>query len=1054
MVRQWAILTIVAALGTGAAHAQSARGTVQGRVIDATGAVIAGATVAVINDATGFRTETQSDTDGRYRVASLDPATYRLDVSQAGFRRAVQSFTVRVGQELLIDVPLETGPVAETVTVTAANAGLERVGTALVTRFDPATIANLPLDGRNFLDLALLTAGSAPPAQGSAGSVRGDFTFNVNGGREDANAYVLDGAYNFDPKLNTVGVRPPVDGIREFAVVTSTPDASYGKNAAAQISIVTQSGTNRLRATAYEFLRTGLFGARNFFAPENEDAPDYVRHQYGGSIGGAIKPDRLFFFADYEGMRLDEGITRVTTVPTLAERVGDFSASAFPKPLNPQTGQPFPNDQIPTGMLNQIGLAIAGLYPRPNREGPTGNFVSSPSQIDNVDQFDVRVDYVGQNYRIMSRYSFSDRRLFEPFAGLQFAAVPGFGNDVPRNAQNFVVSDTRTLGTRYVNEARFSYSRIAQSVLHEGRDDDLNSQVGLPNLSPNERDWGLSFITVASYSSLGDEYNNPQDSTANLWQLSDTLSWTQDRHVLKAGVEFRGVGQDAFRDVQSRGLLQFTNVAFTHNALADLLIGLPTVTVGAAVDNPQRLRTHSFAMFLQDSYQFSPTVAFNAGLRYEYNAPPVDADDRVTLYDPETGTIVPVGTGGMPRAGYDADRNNFAPRLGAAWSVRPDTVVRTGYGIAYDQSALAPNEFLYFNTPYYDLNTYFSVPQANYFLTLDDPFPANFPIPLPESATAVQRDLRTAYLHQWNVNVQHQLDDYRTIEVAWVASRGRNLLTARDLNQPEPSPDIPNPRPNPAFADITFLESRGRSSYDALQVRMDQRLYRAVAFSGAYTLGNSMDDASGFFPSAGDANFPQDSNNPDAEWSRSNFDVRHRFTLTGLYEIPFGANRRWDRDGVVATILGNWDVHGILTLQSGAPFTVAIHPDIDNSNTGRANLGFGSNDRPNQVGDPTAVDQSERQWFDTAAFVFPPFGTFGDVGRNSLEGPGYKNLNLAFSRNVALAPGTLQIRLEFFNLFNWTNLGLPDNFLGSPTFGQILSAGAPRRFQIGVRFLY
>ena len=302
--------------------------------------------------------------------------------------------------------------------------------------------------------------------------------------------------------------------------------------------------------------------------------------------------------------------------------------------------------------------------------------------------------------------------------------------------------------------------------------------------------------------------------------------------------------------------------------------------------------------------------------------------------------------------------------------------------------------------------------------------------------------------------MQQQLGNRRSIEVGYVGSLGRNLIAARDINQPPPSDIQFNPRPNPAFADIMMIQSRARSRFHALETRFDQLLYGGVSATATYTLGKSMDDASGFFSSAGDANFPMDSNNPEAEWARSNFDVRHRFTLGGLWQIPLGPDRRWMHDGIGATCLGNWDLYAVVALQTGRPFTVALHPDLDNSNTGRASLGFGANDRPNLVGDPSVSDPGPEAWFNTAAFALPPFGTFGDAGRNGLDGPGFKNLNLALTRKVALTRGALQLRLEVFNLFNWTNFDLPDNFFGSPTFGQILSAGAPRRFQLGIKYLY
>ena len=1047
------LLTALAFLTTGGAvAAQTVRGTLQGLVVDGTGGVVAGAQVIVTSDATGARQSVRTDDRGWFVVTPVDPGTYQLEVTHTGFRRHLQSFTLQVNQRLRLDVALQPGQVTETVTVTAP-AYVDRTATSLSSRFDPDQIANLPLDGRNFLDLALLTMGAAPAAQGSAGSVRGDFAFNVNGAREDSNSFLLDGAYNFDPKLNTPAVRPPVDAIREFEVIGSTPDASFGKGGGAHVNVITRSGANRVSATGYEFWRTGAFNAKNYFAPENEPSPDYRRHQYGGSIGGPIAKDRFFFFADYEGTRLSEGITRVTNVPTLAERDGDFSSSLFPPPTVPGFGIPFPENRIPPNAQNPIGSDIAKLYPPPNRNAPFANFVSSPELIDDVDQFDTRVDYRSDGLMVTTRYSFSDRRFFEPFAGPGFAAVPGFGNDVPRRAQSFVASATKQAGTRLLNEARVAFTRVASSVLQEGQGVSINQEVGLPDLSANPRDWGLSLINVAGYSSLGHEFNNPQQGRTNHWQIADTLTWTSGRHLVRFGGEVRFLNQEAFRDVQARGLLSFTNQAFTGNGLADLLLGLPTVTVGATLDNPQHLQASSYAAFVQDSLEVSPTLTVSAGVRYELNMPPVDADNRVNLYDPATGTLVPVGTGDMPRAGYEADLNNFAPRLGVAWTARESTVVRGGYGISYDQAALAPNEFLYFNAPYFNLNTYFTVPGL-YTLTLFDPFPAQFPLPLPKSATAVDRNLRTGFLHHYNVSVQQRWGNRRTVEVGYVGSLGRNLIAARDINQPAPSPVRPNLRPNPQFDDITMIESRARSRFNALEMRLDQRLDRGVSATATYTLAKSMDDASAFFSSAGDANYPMDSNNPEGEWARSNFDVRHRFTLGGLWQIPIGPNRRFLQDGFGATCLGNWDLYAVAVFQSGRPFTVAIHPDIDTSNTGRAALGFGANDRPNLVGDPSVPNTDPGRWFNTDAFAMPEFGTFGDVGRNTLDGPGFKNLNLALTRQVSLTRGALQLRLEVFNLFNWTNFDQPDNFLGSPTFGQILSAGAPRRFQLGIKYLY
>ena len=1003
----WVVM-LVAAIA-----AQSHRGVIRGRIADATAAAVVGASVAAVNEATNETRTTVSSDVGTFALAELTPGTWRLEISAPGHKTHVQRLTVEVNQERRADAQLEIGALTDRVEVMASAADVRRDAPAVGTIVENRQILDMPLDGRNFLELTLLAPGTVPAAQGSAGSVRGDFSFSVNGGREDFNSFLLDGADNVDPKLNTTGVRPPVDAIREFEVVTSTPDAAHGRQAASQVSVVMKSGTNQTQGTVYTFLRNGALDATNYFAPRSEPDPEYTRAQSGFSIGGPIVRDRTFFFADYEATRSREGITRISTVPTEQAR-----------------------NALPAAFTHPVGRAIAALYPSPNRPGTTGNYVSSPSQRDRTDHFDVRLDAAaGRSFDVMTRYSFADRRLFEPFSGPGFSSLPGYGSDVRRRGQNFVTSATHILTPNLLNETRIGLNRVAASVFPE-EGSTVNQSVGLPAVWTNPRDAGLSLITVTGLSPLGHEYNNPQSSTTNTIHVADTLTWTRGNHLLKAGFDGRLIRQDAFRDVQARGSLTFTG-ALTGSPLNDLLFGLPTFTTLARVDNPQRLRTESYAWFVQDSYRIHPSVTISAGLRYDLTSPPVDEEDRATLYDSQTGNLVSVGTG-LPRAGYDADRNNWAPRLGAAWTLDESgtTVLRGAYGIHYNHSALAPSEGLYFSAPYFAFAAYF--PTALGVVTLTDPFPRNFPIPTPNSAFGIQRDLRTPYLHAFNVTLQRQIGSTRVAEVGYVGSRGRNLIAARDLNQPRPSTAALNLRPDPRFADITLLESRARSEYDSFQARFQQRYAFGCTMLVAYTLGESRDDASGFFTSAGDPNFPQDSANLNAEWGRSSFDVRHRFSVSFSYDLPF-----------------DFTISGIVQMHSGRPFTVALLPEVDNSNTGRSSLGFGGNDRPNVGGDATAPNPGPNQWFNTGAFSMPAFGTFGNAGRNILDGPGYQNVNLALLKRVPL-PGrtSLQLRAEAFNLLNRTNFDLPDNFFGSPTFGQILSAGAPRHIQFGARLMF
>lgn len=1048
MFRFLALISVVLISTTLAAQPPGA--ALRGIVRDGTGAPSGGVTATVTHMETSLVRSAVTEADGQYAVSALPPGLYRLEVAGTGFKTHVGEFELFVSQDLRLDVALQVGAASEQVLVVANSIALERDSTSVGAIVENRQLVNLPLDGRNFLELALLVPGTTPAAQGSASSVRGDFAFTAAGGREDANGFLLDGVDNVDPKLNTPAVRPPVDAIREFQVLTSGYEPEIGRYGAGQVNVVLKSGTNTLHGTGYGFFRNGALDARNAFAPDDEPAPDYRRSQFGGSIGGPISKDRWFFFADYEGTRITEGITQVTNVPTAAERAGDFSRSVLPAPINFLTGQPFPGNQVPSFFQNPIGQAIAGLYPLPNRSAPLANYVSSPNLEDRNDHFDVRLDRPsGGRLDLSARYSFSDRTLLEPFAGSGFSLVPGYGNTLDRRAQNVVASGVSVITPRLLNEARFGYTRVANQVNQEGQGTSINRQVGLPELSANPRDWGLSFITLTGYSPLGQEYNNPQKGITDAFQFVDTLTWSPGAHLVKTGFDVRTVRQDAFRDVQARGQLAFTPFAYTGNALADLLMGLPTITVGAALDNPQQLRTENVGLFIQDQWRATSMLTLTAGVRYELTSAPVDAADRATIYHQSARSLVAVGAGGVPRAGYESDRNNVAPRLGFAWSATPDTVVRGAYGIYYNQAALAPSEGLYFSDPYFHLDFFFPA-QGLPPLTLYDPFPANYPIPSPQSGFTFQRDLKTPYLQHFSVGVQRQLGAARSVEAAYVGSRGSSLITGRDLNQPRPSAMSPNLRPNFFFGDITILESAGRSEYNSLQLKFEQRSARGVSALAAYTLGKSEDDASGFFPSAGDPNYPQDSLNRAAEWGRSSFDVRHRLSLGLVWDVPFNETR----GGAMGALLSEWQVSGVVTLQSGRPFTVALLQEIDNSNTGRANLGFGYNDRPNVVGDPTLGDPSAERWFDTDAFVFPAYGTFGNSGRNTVDGPGYRNVNLAVMKHLPLNGSKLQLRLEAFNLFNRTNYNQPDNFLGSPTFGQILSAQSPRRVQLGAKVIF
>ena len=393
----------------------------------------------------------------------------------------------------------------------------------------------------------------------------------------------------------------------------------------------------------YEFLRNSVLDGTNYFAPKDA-TPKNIRNQFGGSLGGPIKKDRTFFFADYEGHRIREGITQTTNVPTALERLGNFSQSGQRLiPIDLYTQAPFPNFVIPQNRMSRVGLAIAALYPLPNRSDPGQNYVSSPVRTDRNDQFDTRLDHkLGKSSELSFHYSFGDRNLYEPFsAGSSAAAVPGFGNLIPRRAQNVMLGETHVFTPALVNEVRLGFNRVSLAVNQQNQSNNLNKSVGLPVISTNPRDTGLTQIVLAGFSTLGDELNNPQRQAATTYQIVDNLSWSHGRHLVKLGGEVRHQRQDAFADVLSRGLIQFTG--FSGNALSEMLQSVPSYSTVARLDNPQHLRSSTKAFYGQDMFRVRSNLTLTFGVRYEYNTPPVDPQDRAAIFDPASRAIVAVG---------------------------------------------------------------------------------------------------------------------------------------------------------------------------------------------------------------------------------------------------------------------------------------------------------------------------------------------------------------------------------------------------------------------------
>jgi hypothetical protein len=1015
----------------------------------------------LVNEATGIHRTGSTSPYGTLVVPLLPAGRYTLTASLSGFRKeTVQDMRLEVGVKATLDLLLIPGAPEEQVTVSADIENLRADNSTIGEVFDNRTLITMPLNGREFLQLTLLAPGVAPPASGSRLSTQGNSGINVGGAREASNNFLLDGVDNNDLFLNRFVLSPSVDAIQEFTVLENNYDAEYGRNAGAQINVALKSGGKKLHGSAYEFVRHSGLDAHNFFDPHDRDVPFLRQSQFGGTVGGPLGASDNFYFIGFEGTRARRAETRTTSVPTVAQKEGDFAASSVVV-RDPLTGQAFEQNRIPVGRIDPVGAAVARLYPGANRLVAGQNFVSSPIGTVSATQLTLKLDHrlSGENPIFVHYGIVDDFRLF-PF-GAKGPNLPGYGNTVLDRGQNFALGATQSISHGALNDFRFGFSRLRRENFHQNTGKDAFTLLGIqfPGLSKpsplssqpiSQTDLGFPSVVLAGYETLGDDPNLPVVRRTGTFHISDSVSVQKGRHYLKGGGEVRYYLSNGYNHLFSRGQITFQG-AFTGDALADLLLGLPSVTILAINDNPQALRTHAYDLFLQDDWKFRQSLTLNLGLRYEYNSPPLDAHDRMAVFDLARRQIVPVATGGVPRSGLNGDFNNFAPRLGLAWDPtgRGALVLRAGYGIFYDSGTLIENSALYFNPPYFQLSLFFPGKTP---LRLAAPFPTDRAFaPLPSPIT-LDPNFRTAYAQQWSLGLEGKIARGINLSARYVGSKGTKLVMKRNLNQPGPGTGPIDPRrPISGFGNILLIESGAGSSYHSLQLRAEKKYRGGFSFLGAYTFSKSIDNTSAFLESTGDDNTPQNSANVAAEKALSNFDLRQRTSLAFTYDIPsvtVEAARR-----VVSTLFNHWQLSGILSAQSGRPFTPRLN--FDNSNTGNVG-GFFGHDRPNVSGDPNSLDhRTPEKFFNTVALALPPKFTFGNAGRNIVIGPNFASLDLALSRSfLSGRERRLEVRAEAYNVLNRPNFQLPESFIDRPTFGRILAAYPARQIQLALRLSF
>jgi len=1089
LVRSIIIFLLIAG-GACSAFAQTSTSTLTGTVQDATGALLPNVAVTVTNTDRNTTQSTVTNEAGAYVLPALNPGNYSVAVELAGFRRMVRDgIVLQVNQVARIDFRLEVGAIEQAVVVTEAAPLLETETSSRGSVIDHKKIVELPLNGRDYNHLALLSPGVLPGTPRLA-AVNFKGAINVNGNRVFNNVFLLDGVDNISYSNSFRGenvqvVQPSVEALQEFKIQTNAYSAEFGRSSGAVVNATIRSGSNAFHGSVYEFLRNDALDANNFFSNAfGAPKPVRKRNQFGAAGGGPIVKDRTFWFADYEGLREREGVPRTRAVPTAEEKAGLFSTPVF-DPFAP--GRPeFSRNAagqwvIPPDRWDPVAARIIQMIPDPNVPGQN-IYASTPITRTRTDQFDVRIDHhVSSNTHLFGRYSFVDTNLFRP------APLPGlaegsfndaFGSNENRS-QGVAIGLTHIFSPQFAGDFRFGWTRGNYFTYPPNFGVDAPSQVGLTNV-PNDPAimGGLPKINLQGFDAIGRHTSTPQFQTPRAWNPRVTFSLHQGRHFLKFGFEFLKV-QTKINDLNATiGRMNFDN-RFTGRSVGDFLLGLPSqlaLTSFTVMDQGQKM----YFFFLQDDYKVSPELTLNLGLRYEYSTPPVEKENRFANFDPATGQMVFAKDGStFDRALVHPDYNNWAPRFGFSYTPAPRWVVRGAYGVFYSHTVRQGREgLLGFNPPFLvdnliqtNVSNAAAVASAAPF-QLRDGYPQGLLDPNSLAPSVLRRaqdpNQRSSYIQQYNFGIQRELMTNLLLDVAYVGNKGTKLPGFRNLNAPSVIQNAngthsAGPRPYPAFGDIQWMENRVLSNYNALQVGLEKRFSSGLSSLVSYTWGKALTEApdhistSGGGPGLDTGTFrtPQDPNNLKAERGLAEFDVKHRLVISYVYELPFGRNRRWGRSwsGAQDFLLGGWQLSGIHTLQGGLGLTATLGGNTVLS------LGGDRQARPNLVGDPE-LPSSERtveRWFNTDAFaVFSPAPqAFGTAGVGVMRGPGMASFDFTLAKQINVDESRqFQFRTEIFNAFNHANFNPPDIRRDASTFGRILSAGNARIVQFGLKLYY
>lgn len=1033
---------------------QSASSGLVGQVTDSSDAAIPGATVTVTNVGTNAQRTTVTDGEGRFSIPALPPATYHIKVELQGFQTAeVPAFVLRQGETARPTITLGLATVTESVTVTGEAPLLQTQSASVGQVINEKQIEDLPLNGRNVLSLASLSAGVTPRnfARNTQFGRRNQF-ITVEGGRDSSTNYTIDGVYVRSLRFNNLSLNPPIDAVQEVSLLRNSFSTEYGQGQAV-VSIVTKSGTNQLHGSAYEFYRGDRFDAKNFFAPTK---PEYKRNQFGATGGGPVMRNKFFVFGAYEGLRTVQGQPFLGSVPSQAFLSGNFSALATPI-RDPLTGQPFPGNIIPESRFSRFARVLTPTIPAPNTVG-ANNYTVIKNFVDDANTATIRTDQtLNDSHSLFQRFMY--------YKGSQLQPGTFNASDLPQRGRNLAVGHTWVLSSSWVNELRFGYNyayHLNAQISPEGRN--WTSDLGLRNLAAANFPlaYGRPVLTIAGFSGQG-EGGNTQGATENIYSLSNATSRTFGGHTLRFGLQAQFRTFEHLTDNSTRGNFTF-NGNFTGNSVADYLLGYCSTCAGAFGASGATYNSPTIAPFIDDNWQVTDKLSLQLGLRWEYLAPWAEQDGVEAAFDAATGKI---GYNALPatmpaalvplvhqQAGYfpdgilQKDFNNWAPRVGMAYNLTDRMVVRSGFGVYYDNLNLNELQFTRLIPPYYgqfSLNPPVTAP-----LLVDTLFPDLNNIPQFPAPFSMDPTNRSGYTMQWNVNFQRSLGRDYLFEVAYTGSESRNLHKRYNINQADFGTTPINSRlPFPQFQPAMLYSSdEGWANFKGLSFRFEKRYSAGLFFLANYQLSENRDNGSGEVE-ANDTAFRTDF---DADAGLSRYHQRHRGAFSFGYELPFGEGRRWlNGAGPVAYVLGDWQVQGVVRAGSGFPFTL--------SGTNVCQCGSFVPQRvnyaPGREGDRGVLDDpTQTRWYDRTAYVLPASGFQGTVGRNTLIGPGSKQVDFSVSKRFPLGAARLEFRGEIFNLFNTTNFGQPDGNVSNVTAGVISTADDARNMQFGIRLAW